>query len=58
MRKISIEFLTIFKIQESAPQSIPNLNRSHQQTKSPRYLLGSRGVPRPRTFNHGTHDPV
>jgi hypothetical protein len=41
---------------ESAPQ--PNWNRIQQQNKSARFILGSRGTNRPRTFNHGSHDPV
>lgn len=43
---------------ESAPQPTSNFNRIQQQSKSTRFVLGSRGTNRPRTFNHGSHDPV
>lgn len=47
-----------YSLQESAPQSTVNFNRIQQPSKSTRFVLGSRGMARPRTFNNGSHDPV
>ncbi|CAF3306087.1 unnamed protein product [Rotaria socialis] len=43
---------------ESAPQPTLNFNRMHQHSKSARFIVGNRGTARPRTFNHGSHDPL
>ncbi|CAF1044638.1 unnamed protein product [Rotaria sordida] len=43
---------------ESAPQPTLNLNKTQPQSKSSRFIVGNRGAARPRTFNHGSHDPV
>ena len=45
-------------MKESAPQPTLHSNKAQQQSKSTRFILGSRGTTRPRTFNHGSHDPV
>ncbi|CAF1188591.1 unnamed protein product [Rotaria sp. Silwood1] len=43
---------------ESAPQPTLNINKTQQQSKSARFIVGNRGTARPRTFNHGSHDPL
>ncbi|CAF2852811.1 unnamed protein product, partial [Rotaria sp. Silwood2] len=42
---------------ESAPQPTLNFNKTQPQSKSARFIVGNRGNARPRTFNHGSHDP-